>query len=179
MIVDLPAATCKVIDTRRLDRYSLEHILTLDHHTPLLLLVRVLDDAVMFSGRGSHVCALQNTPKKMINGVEYYQLKCTLSDVNTHKLVTCGAYSVDQFEKEFKTGKAGFQIHFVGTDKKAAFTWKEIISSPLTFMFFGPPLTKSRSFDLIFHRVRSMDTLHSRFLAYYNETVGDLNACLF
>ena len=38
-VVDLPAAACEVVDTRRLDRYPLEQILTLDHHTPLLLLV--------------------------------------------------------------------------------------------------------------------------------------------
>ena len=175
----MPAAACEVVDTRRLDRYPLEQILTLDHHTPLLLLVRVLDDSTMFSGRGGLVRALQNLPTKMINGFEYYQLKCTLSDVTTHKLVTCGAYSEDKFKNEFKFGKAGFQVQFVETDKKAAFTWKEIISSPLTFMFFGPPLTKSRSFDHIFHEVKSMNTLHARLLAYYNETVGDLNACLF
>ena len=177
--VDTEAINCQVVETRRLDRYPLEHLLSLKLNTQLLLLVRVSEDDNMFSSKGRHVCGMQNIPTKNINGIEYFQLKCKLSDVNDNLQINSGVYKKSQFENDFKKGKAGFQVQFDGTDEKAHFTWLRIISSPLTFMFFGPPLTKSRSFDSIFLSLKSLNTVHARFLAYYNEFVGDLIACLF
>ena len=58
-VADMPAAKCEVVDTRRLDRYPLERMFTLDHKTRLLFLVRVLDDAKMFNSKGSHVFAAE------------------------------------------------------------------------------------------------------------------------
>ena len=61
----------------------------------------------------------------------------------------------------------------------AHFTWRRLISDPLSFMFFGPPLTKYCQFYKIFQPVKNLDSLHSRYLAYNYEFVGDLNASLF
>ena len=45
-------------------------------------------------------------------------------------------------------------------------------------MFFGPPLSFSRSFDSIFQDVKSPDSLHHKFMCYYEHFFGDANACM-
>ena len=42
-VLDMEAANCEVANTRRLDRYPLEHLLTLENKSRLLLLVRIVD----------------------------------------------------------------------------------------------------------------------------------------
>ena len=59
-IIDMAAANCEVTDTRKLSRYPIEHIWTLDEGTPLLLLVEVSDDAKLFNGKGAVADASQN-----------------------------------------------------------------------------------------------------------------------
>ena len=45
-------------------------------------------------------------------------------------------------------------------------------------MFFGPPLTTSRSFDTIFHNAKSLMTLYHLYICYYSHFEGGVNACL-
>ena len=45
-------------------------------------------------------------------------------------------------------------------------------------MFFGPPLSTSRSFDSIFRDATSLDTLYHLHTSYYDHCFGDVNACL-
>ena len=178
-LVDMPAAKCAVVETRRLDRYVLERILSLEGNTQLLLLVREIDDIKLFNGKGAKVESIQQLPRKKINGFAYRQLKCKLDDVSNNRFICSGSCTVKRFEDDFNNSRGGFTISFEGTNLTAHFTWKRLISDPLSFMFFGPPLTKSQRFDHIFEDVKNLDTLHSWYLAYNSEFVGDLNASLF
>ncbi len=70
-IVDLDAADCRVTDTQRLSRYVLERISTLPLNTPLLLLVRVSEDAKYFSDKSSkseNIQSKQQLPRRTISG---------------------------------------------------------------------------------------------------------------
>ena len=49
-VIDMDAATCEVSQIWRLDRYSLEHIITLLERAKLLLLVKLNDDSKHFFG---------------------------------------------------------------------------------------------------------------------------------
>ena len=60
-LVDMDAAECKVTDTRRLDRYPLEHIVTLPEKSSMLLLVKVDDDGNKFGGRAADVNRVRQT----------------------------------------------------------------------------------------------------------------------
>ena len=117
--VDMDAATCHVTDTRRLDRYVLEHLFTLSRKTNLLLLVSVAADAKLFGDRAAKADAVQNYPRKFIDGVEYYQVRCSLSDTTDNDLVTGGVggrmYSLKSFQRDFRGGKKGFQVAFADT----------------------------------------------------------------
>ena len=108
-VVDVDARNCEVVDTRRLDRYPLEHIFTLQQNTQLLLLVRVIDDGRMFSSKGSQVGAIQDLPRKNINGFEYFQLKCNLSEVSDNQQLHSGVCTQGQFEEDFKRGRGDFK----------------------------------------------------------------------
>lgn len=65
------------------DCYPLEHILPLTLDTKLPVLVRVDDDprAKLFP-KAHAVHEMQKLTRKMIPGREYYQLKCSISDLN-------------------------------------------------------------------------------------------------
>ena len=178
-MIDLDAAKCDVADTRRLDRYALKHIFTLEAKTKLLLLVRVSEDEALFAGKGAAAHELQQLPTKMISGSEYYQLKCMLTDVTDHIQLTSGVgYSEKQFKKAFERWTGGFCIQLDGVAKAFHMNWKQIILNPSVFMFFGAPLSMGRSFDNIFSKLTNLDLLHARFLAYYDEFEGDVNACI-
>ena len=180
--VDMDAANGEVTQTRRLDRYSLEHILTLPERTKLLLLVQVSDDSKKFSGKGAKIDAFQNLDRKRISGREYYQLKCSMSDVHQNHLATGGVasslYNEKTLESDLKGGHAGFGISFADSTDTATFTWRDILKHPSTFMFFGPPVATSRSFDKIFMNPTKVETLHHRYISYYDHFEGDVNACL-
>ena len=76
----MDAAECRVIDTCRLDRHVLEHLFTLPRKKKLLLLVSVAVDAKLFGGRAAKADSAQKCLPKFIDGDEYYQLWCSLSD---------------------------------------------------------------------------------------------------
>ena len=178
----MDAAECRVTDTRRLDRYVLEYLFTLPRKTSLLLLVSVTADADLFGGRAAKADAVQKCPRKHVDGVEYYQLRCSLSDTTDNDLVTGGVasrtHNQSSFEKDFSTGKKGFQVAFADTSVVGHFTWKFVIERPKEFMFFGPPLSTSRSYDDIFKNTRSLSSLHHQFVCYHDHVLGDVNACL-
>ena len=52
------------------------------------------------------------------------------------------------------------------------------MAHPLSIMFFGPPLSSSRSFDSIFQDVKIPDSLHHKFMYYYDHFFGDANVCM-
>ena len=180
--VDTDAANCSVTDTRRLDRYSLEYIFTLPRHSSLLLLVRVSDDRALFDGKATKVDALQNVPRKTICGDQYYQLRCRLSDTFHNDLVTqgvaAGLYTESVFKTDVERGNGGFGIEFCDTPEKANLTWKAIIANPKVFMFFGPPLSCSRSFDDMFANCETFENLHHKFVCFHEHFLGDVNASL-
>ena len=45
-------------------------------------------------------------------------------------------------------------------------------------MFFGRPLTVSRTYDSIFRNSKNADTLHHLYVSYHQHFFGDTNACL-
>ena len=73
---------------------------------------------------------------KVINGDEYYQLRCSISGNDSNELVTSGVatkmYSQSKFETDCADGKAGFQVSFANTSIVAHFTWKFIVEHPIT-----------------------------------------------
>ena len=181
-VVDTDAATCEVTDVRRLDRYPLEHIFTLPEKSKLLLLVAVEDDDRVFGGLGMKLDAKQLNGHITISGRKYYRLKCAVSNAVFNKLVTGGVaskmYSQEKFVDNMENGQGGFQLGFFGTQKTAHLTWKKVISNPLSIMFFGPPLSVSRSFDSIFSDLKSLHTIHHLYSCYHKHFFGDVNACL-
>ena len=85
-IINTEAANCDVEDTRRLDRYSLEYLLTLTRGTRILLLVIEEYYHLKFPTERSDVNHKQNLPSCDISGQKYIQLKCKLSDVTTERV---------------------------------------------------------------------------------------------
>ena len=72
------------------------------------------------------------------------QLKYKLNDVSANQFICSGTCTVKRFQNDFDKNKGGFTIKFEGTELTDHFTWRRLISDPLSFMFFGPPLTKYR-----------------------------------
>ena len=87
-------------------------------------------------------------------------------------------YSQEKCVDDMDNGQGGFQLTFLGTQKTAHFTWKKVISNPLRIMFFGPPLSVSRSFDSIFCDPKSLHTIHHLYSCYHKHFFGDVNTCL-
>ena len=79
---------------------------------------------------------------------------------------------------DFKTGRCGFSVAFTGTNETTSFTWKEVLSQPTDFMFFGAPLNATRSFDKAMKKISNLHTLHHRFVAFYDHFEGDVEAYL-
>ena len=181
-MVDTDAAECRVTDVRRLDRYPLEHIFTLPERTHLLLLIAVDDDDRVFGGKANVVESLQNNGRVSLSGCSYFRLKCSLADCHHNAMVVSGVaskmYSLKRFMDDFQFGRAGFKMNFDGTSVSAHITWKRLMSAPRSIMFFGPPLSTSRSFDSIFRDATSLDTLYHLHTSYYDHCFGDVNACL-
>ena len=113
-VIYMDTAHCEVSQTRRLDRYALEHIFTLQEKTKLLLLMRTTDDDKHFGGKSGKVNYIQGLDMKVISGSEYFQMMCTISDATHNELVTGGVgrgvYSQVQFMKDLKTGNGGVSI---------------------------------------------------------------------
>ena len=81
-VIDVGAAEGSITDTRRLDRYALEQILTMPAGSRLLLLVNAEDDFPSpEEGKAGFVNEQQHLPERIIGSRAYYQLKCTLTDV--------------------------------------------------------------------------------------------------
>ena len=180
--IDMDAANCEVSDIRRLDRYPIEQLLTQTNGSKLLLLVEVGED-----NRGTEknkykkIAQAQNTPRKVISGREYHQVKCTVIEDTMHQMVMSGPgaklYTQAMFEDDFHQSNAGFKVSFPGTAKETHLNWNQLVTQPSTFMCFGAPLSVARSFDNIFAGLRNMNTLHARFLCFWREFEGDAQAC--
>ena len=181
-VIDMDAVNCSVTDIRRLDRYCLEHIFNLEEKTKLMLLVSADDDNAILNGTGQAVDEIQRNGTILLSGRTYYRLQCSISDASDNMLVTGGLaskmYNQKQFQDDFNYGRRGFQISFHGTSLVTHFTWKNLMARPLSLLFFGPPLSSSRSFDSIFKDAKSSSTLHRKFMCYYSHFFGDANACL-
>ena len=65
-VIDMDAATCNMAQTRRLDRYPIDHVLTLPRNTKLLLLVSIVDDMQLLLNRGAKVNTEQQLPTRVI-----------------------------------------------------------------------------------------------------------------
>ena len=147
-VVDMDAAECKITNVRRLDRYCLEHIFTLEEKTNLLLLVAIDDDDSLLKGTGAAVHEQQQNEIISLDGRRHYHLHCALFDTKDNVLVTGGPasrmYTQKKFEDDVAGGHRGFQIRYKDTHLVSHFTWKNIMSHPLSIMFFGPPLSSSR-----------------------------------
>ena len=87
-------------------------------------------------------------------------------------------YNLQSFQCNFRGGKKGFQVAFADTTEVAHFTWKFIIERPTEFMFFGPPLSSTRSYDDIFKNTQNLDSLFHLFVCYHDCVLGDVNAYL-
>ena len=180
-MVDLDAASCEVTDTRRLNRYPLEQLFTLQARSRLLLLVDANQKDSPFLTKMEKHHDAQNLPLTVIGGREYYQLRVRMHDVTNNEMVVLGnspIYNVSQFKDDVLSGHKGFDVVFDGTGGKHNFTWKQVLLNPTEFMFFGPPLTMSRSYDRIFKDINNFTTLHHRFVNYYRHFIGDVTACL-
>ena len=182
-MIDLDAADCKVNETRRLSRYLLEHIFTLPKkNTPLLLLVRVGDDTKQFSrntNKSSIINDAQQLPMRIIAGKEYFQFRCKLDDIGENEAVVAGnGYTLKRFKQDVNGGIGGFKVNFGSCDACHHFTWRQILNFPSSFMFFGAPLTHCRSFDNIFKDLNTFESIHQRFILYYDHVEGDVEATL-
>ena len=180
--VDLDAVDCAVTEQRRLSRYAFEHLVTLPANTVMVLFVRN-HEANSRLTKALTVETLVGKDRTTISGREYIRLKVALNDVRDNNLLTGksvvgGAYSNERFMNDFKHGRCGFSVSFVGTDETTSFTWKEVIALPTEFMFFGAPLNVTRSFDEAMKSIKSLDTLHHRFVAFFDHFEGDVESCL-
>ena len=59
------------------------------------------------------------------------------------------------FVNDQKKNNGGNRVKFDSTHISHSFSWKTIIDSPPTFMFFGAPLNRSCNLDCIFRNIRS------------------------
>ena len=118
-----------------------------------------------------------------LSGRRYYRLHCALSDTKDNAFVTGGPSSRMYTQKSSKTTwSEGAEVS--KSDTKTL-TWCRTllgrISRRIRFqlcMFFGPPLSSSRYFIRIFQDVKSPDSLHHKFMCYYDHFFGDANACM-
>ena len=180
-VIDSAGINIETTNQRRLSRYCIEQLWLTEHKTKLLVLINVADDHGMCGGLGAAVDKEQCIDRATISGREYYRLKCTVTSSNTDKLAygeQSGTYSREQFERDVGESRNGdFGVSFDGTNEKKLFNWYQIINSPTSLMFFGAPLTQSRSFDSLWPTVKSNDTLYARFACMYDEFEGDVEAC--
>ena len=163
-IIDMDAINCSVTDIRRLNRYCLEHIFKLEEKTKLLLLVSAADDDATFNRTGQALDEIQRNGTILLSERTYYRLQCPISDASDNILVTGGLaskmYDHKEFQDDFNYDRHDFQTSFHGTSSVAHFMWKNLMARPLLFLFFGSPLSSSRSFDSIFKDAKSSSTLH-------------------
>ena len=181
-MVDMDAVSCAVTDQRRLSRYAFEHLVTLSTKTKLLLFVHNDENNSRLS-KALRVESIVGSNRTLISGREYLRLRIALDDVHhnerlTGRSVVGGAYLEERFMTDFKSGRCGFSVSFSGTKESTSFTWKEVMSQPKDFMFFGAPLNVTRSFDEALKNLTSLHTLHHRFVSFYDHFEGDVEACL-
>mmetsp|Transcript_28265 Transcript_28265/g.59707 ORF Transcript_28265/g.59707 Transcript_28265/m.59707 type:complete len:189 (+) Transcript_28265:863-1429(+) len=148
-IIDLNfnAADCAVMDTCCLNRYPLEHLITLPAGSYILFLVNVEDNDMEFLRKASSVERVQKLPCRIIGEKELYQLQCTISDTGTNTDGMEGDsspfYSLPKFKADFNSNNGGFHVAFTGCKIINHLNWRQIITHPSILMFFGGPLTMS------------------------------------
>ena len=181
-LIDDDAVDVSTTNHRRLSRYPIEQLLVSPEKSKLLLLVNVKDDDLVFGGNANKINLIQQNHIATIGGKRFIPLKCVLSGAACNLCATGGTagglYTEKRFINDWKTRKGDFQVSFPGTEKVHTFNWREIVEGPSTFMFFGAPLTMTRSFDSIFQRCTEEATLHHRFINHYDEFEGDVISCL-
>ena len=180
-IIDSEGINIETTNHRRLSRYCIEQLWVTEYKTKLLVLINVANDLKMYGGLGAAVKKIQCIDRTTISGREYYRLKCTVTSSNRDKLLygeQSGTYSRERFERDVGESRNGdFGVSFDGTTEKMLFNWYGIINSPSSLMFFGAPLTQSRSFDSLWKNVQSPDTLYARFACMFDEFEGNVEAC--
>ena len=147
----------------------------------MLLLVNVDDDHNLFDGLAAKVENEQQLERASISGKTFIRLKCTVIESNKNDIVhgvLNRTYSETKFKDDYKNRNGGFRIKFDGVAKSRHFNWKDVIEHPSSFMFFGTPLSQTRSFDSIFHSMNSLSTIYHRFMSYYPEFEGDVTSCV-
>ena len=180
-VVDHDSYEMNQTKERYLSCYAMEQLWVEPDKTKLLLLVKVDDDGDMFGGKASAIDAIQNIERTTISGKEYYRLKCTITNGNKHLLVDgikTKQYSMSRFESDFANRRGGIGVMFDGTNECHHFLWNTILHYPSSFLFVGASLSRCRSFDSIFNDCRPLSNIHHRFLSYYHEFEGDVQACL-
>ena len=117
-VIDMDATECVVTDIRRLDRYLIERLLTLQRKTKLLLLVDASEDAKFLTNKGARVNAIQQLPTRLLARREYFQLRCSMEETHANEMLTCAdTHSKEaekQFKSDFKGGQKGFVVRFDG-----------------------------------------------------------------
>jgi hypothetical protein len=180
-VIDSAGINIETTNQRRLSRYCIEQLWVTEYKTKLLVLINVADDLNMYGGLGAAVEKVQRIDRTTISGRDYCRLKCTVTSSNRDTLVygeQSGTYSRERFERDVGESRNGdFGVSFDGTNEKMLFNWYGIINSPSSLMFFGAPLTQSRSFDSLWKNVKSHDTLYLRFACMFDEFEGDVEAC--
>ena len=79
--------------------------------------------------------------------------------------MTCGSNATERytnawFKSDFDSRMGEFQVQFTATNIIHNFNWREVVESPTIFVFFGPPLSASRSYDKIFKSVENIYSLY-------------------
>ena len=178
-VVDTSAADVTTDDTRRLQLYPIEQLMTSRENTKLLILVKVTDEELF--GSDVHLIASgQGTEEMVISGERFYRLRATVKD-DRYNILARGEglrYSQSAFEKDFYSRKGNFSVVFDETTRTRRFNWREVVEKSSSIKFFGPPLSMTRSFDGIFAGASSDNTLFHRFISFYKEFEGDVQSCL-
>ena len=146
-------------------------------------LTQTADDDRLFDGTGvtAHtISEAQGNGTTLISGVEFYRLKATISDA-THNANARGEglpYPLKSFKRDFNKKDGEFEVRFDGTNKIKRFNWKTLVDDSSSIKFFGAPLSQPHTFDFVFKGPTEEATHYHRFIKFYDEYEGDVNACL-
>ena len=135
-----------------------------------MILVKEGDGETLFGGDAKLISNRQCLESVQISGETYLRLKCTISD-DHNNAETRGEglpYTQSMFESDFKERRGDFKVTFDDTDFEETFNWRDTVDHSHSINIFGPPLSRTRSFDTAIGTSVEASTLYHRFITFFS-----------
>ena len=181
-LVNDEAANLETTNSSRLSRKHWEDMLRMQDGESVYIYFRADKDLLenRFASKPTAANAAQVAAKlaekrTKIGGIEFVQVKATISDARTHLEACSGRTSLEQLQSQFHNNTGYFVVDLCKTDMKLTFSWREMLELSDDVLFFGPPIIGARKFkqSLKWKNIRKVDHANHLFRELARETFGD------